>query len=83
MYCKKLTDIDFVKNGTKLIMRFSFLSMRDYLKPSTNHAVPSTSLLFDDGAPWARAADFVKKPPLIINVTYLELNGFNASIWVA
>ncbi len=49
MYCKKLTDIDFVENGNKLIMRFSFLSMRDYLKPSTNRAVPATSLQFDDG----------------------------------
>ena len=35
------------------------------------------------GAPWARAANFVKKPPLIVNVTYLELNGFNASMWVS
>ena len=33
-------------------------------------------------APWARVANFVKKPPLIVNVTYLELYGFNASIWV-
>ena len=32
---------------------------------------------------WARVANFVKKPPLIDNVTYLELNGFNASIWVS
>ena len=29
-------------------------------------------------APLARVANFVKKPPLIVNVTYLELNGFNA-----
>ena len=36
-----------------------------------------------NGAPWARAANFVKKPPLIVNVTYLELNGFNASMWVS
>ena len=35
------------------------------------------------GTPWARAENFVKKPPLIVNVTYLELNGFNASIWVS
>ena len=35
------------------------------------------------GAPWARAANFVKKPPLIVNVTYLELNGFNAPMWVS
>ena len=28
------------------------------------------------GAPWARAANFVKKPPLIVNVNYLELKGF-------
>ena len=34
-------------------------------------------------APWARAANFVKKPPLIVNVTYLKLNGFNASMWVS
>ena len=27
------------------------------------------------GPPWARAANFVKKPPLIVNDTYLELNG--------
>ena len=33
--------------------------------------------------PWARVANFVKKPPLIVNVTYLELNGFNASMWVS
>ena len=32
-------------------------------------------------APWARAANFGKKPPLIVNVTYLESNGFNASMW--
>ena len=36
-----------------------------------------------DATPWARAANFVKKPPLIVNVTYLELNGFNASMWVS
>ena len=30
-----------------------------------------------------RAVDFVKKPPLIVNVKYLELNGFNASMWVS
>ena len=35
------------------------------------------------GAPWARRANFVKKPPLIDNVTYLELNCFNASMWVS
>ena len=34
-------------------------------------------------APWARAANFVKKPPLIVNVTYLEFNGFDASMWVS
>ena len=33
------------------------------------------------GAPWARAANFVKKLPLIVNVTYLELNSFSASMW--
>ena len=33
--------------------------------------------------PWARALNFVKKPPLIVNATYLELNGFNASMWVS
>ena len=33
--------------------------------------------------PWARAANFVKKPPLIVNITYSELNGFNASMWVS
>ena len=33
--------------------------------------------------PWARAENFVKKPPLIVNVTNLELNGLNASMWVA
>ena len=32
--------------------------------------------------PRARAENFVKKPPLIVNATYLELNGFNASMWV-
>ena len=36
-----------------------------------------------DATPWARAAKFVKKPPLIVNVTYLELNGFDASMWVS
>ena len=36
----------------------------------------------EGAAPWARAANFVKKPPLIVNVTYLELNGFNVSIHV-
>ena len=34
-------------------------------------------------APWARVANFVKKPPLIVNVTYLKINGFNASMWVS
>ena len=34
-------------------------------------------------APWARAANFVKKPPLIANDTFLELNGFNASMLVS
>ena len=34
-------------------------------------------------APWARAENFVKKPPLIVNVTNLELNGFNASMQVS
>ena len=34
-------------------------------------------------APLARAANFVKKPPLIVNVTYLESNGFNAPKWVS
>ena len=34
-------------------------------------------------APWARAANLVKKPPLIANVTYLKINGFDASIWVS
>ena len=34
-------------------------------------------------APWARVANFVKKHPLIVNVTYLELNSFNASMWVS
>ena len=37
----------------------------------------------EGAAPWARAANFVKKPPLIVNVTYLELNGFDASMWVS
>ncbi len=31
---------------------------------------------------WARATNFVKKPSLIFNVTFLELNDFNASMWV-
>ena len=35
------------------------------------------------GTPWARAANFVKKPPLIVNGTYLESNVFNASMWVS
>jgi hypothetical protein len=35
------------------------------------------------GTPWARAANFVKIPLLIVNVTNLELNGFNASMWVS
>ena len=34
-------------------------------------------------SPWARLANFVKKPSLIFNVTYLESNGFNASMWVS
>ena len=34
-------------------------------------------------APWARLANFVKKPPLVVNVTYLKLNAFNASMWVS
>ena len=34
-------------------------------------------------APWARATNFVKKLPFIVNVTYLEINGFNASMWVS
>ena len=32
------------------------------------------------GTPWARVANFVKKPFLFVNVTYLESNGFNASM---
>ena len=32
-------------------------------------------------APQASAANFVKKSLLIFNATYLELNGFNASMW--
>ena len=36
-----------------------------------------------NGTQWARAMNFVKKPPLIVNVTYLELNGFNAPMWVS
>ena len=32
--------------------------------------------------PWARVANFVKKPPLIFNVTFFELNGSNTSIWI-
>ena len=32
--------------------------------------------------PWTRVANFVKKPPVIVNVTYFKLNGFNASKWV-
>ena len=40
-------------------------------------------LEFWNGPHWARAGNFVKKPPLIVNVTYLELNGFNASNWVS
>ena len=35
------------------------------------------------GTPWARVANFVKKPSPIFNVTYLESNGFNASMWVS
>ena len=35
------------------------------------------------GAPWARAANFVKKPPIIVNATYLELNDLNAPMWVS
>ena len=36
-----------------------------------------------DGAKWARAANLVKKPLLIVNGTYLKLNGFNESMWVS
>ena len=35
-----------------------------------------------EATPWARVANFVKKPPLISIVYYLELSGFNASMWV-
>ena len=35
------------------------------------------------GAPWARAENFVKKPPFIVNVTNLKLNGLNAFMWVS
>ena len=34
------------------------------------------------GTLWARAANFLKKPPLFVNATFLELNDFNATIWV-
>ena len=34
-------------------------------------------------SPWARLANFVKKPSLIFNVTYLELDYFNASTLVS
>ena len=36
-----------------------------------------------NSAPWAREANFVKKPPHFVNVTYLELNGFNVSMCVS
>ena len=48
-------------------------------------AIPRHALYYGarrGGAPWARAANFVKKPRLIVNVTYLELNIFNASMWL-
>ena len=33
------------------------------------------------GAPWASVVNLVKKPALIVNATYLELNDFNTSMW--
>ena len=54
-----------------------------WLKFAHNKAVDLPSRPRVCGAPWARAANFVKKPPLIVIVTYLELNGFDASMWVS
>ena len=31
---------------------------------------------------WARIAQIVKKPPLIVNVIHFEFFDFNVSIWV-
>ena len=57
---------------------------------SSSFAVKEAAAAADDGATAvcggaqeARAANYVKKPPLIVNNTYLELNGFNASMWVS
>ena len=54
-----------------------------WLKFAHNKAVDLPSRPRVCGAPWARAANFVKKPPFIVNITNLELDGFNASIWVS
>ena len=51
--------------------------------PCSKECLRRSKLMAAHGAPWARAANFVKKPPLIFNVTDLELNGFHASILVS
>ena len=35
------------------------------------------------GAQRAKIAEKVHKPPLVVNISNFELNGFNASIWVS
>ena len=60
-------------------------------KPQNNHTIKPNSCMYPfsekfviisvldcavRAAPWARAANFVKKPPLIVNLIYLELKGF-------
>ena len=55
----------------------------DFLPPKKFHSQKAARQKMRHGAPWARAANFVKKPPLIVNDTYLELNDFNGSMWVS
>ena len=65
----------FVQYGVKLRVCYQI-----WLKFAHNKAVDLPSRPRVCGAPWARAANFVKKPPFIFNTTNLELDGFNASI---
>ena len=62
----------FVQYGVKLRVCYQI-----WLKFAHNKAVDLPSRPRVCGAPWARAANFVKKPPFIVNITNLELDGFN------
>ena len=83
-----------IKNGVTNLTRDAFLMVckkcsKNILKskkitPRLNSFSTrlDASSWFRDATLWARVANFVKKPPLIVNVTNLELNGFDASLEV-